>query len=177
MPRAARLACRESDIDPEFPVHMLERGVNHRQVPIPQSRLRYRGLERLHLSCLRVEPDDLHLRHVAEIDPAFLIDIDLETALGDLADTVLRYGILEHFAGSGIELPDELGIEIRVPHVPLRVEHFVMRRCIWPRQVVYRVDHLGGLACRPRQCLQGEFERVRRAQVDRAEIFGEPARS
>src|SRR5438128_8487556 len=109
---------------------MLERWVNHRQMPIPKSRLRYRRLKGLHLSCLWVESNDLHLRHVAEVNPPFLIDIDLETALGDLAETVLRNGILEHFAGFGIELPNELGIEIRIPHAALRVEHLVMRRCI-----------------------------------------------
>src|SRR5206468_12734316 len=109
---------------------MLERGVNHRQMAIPKIRLRYWGLERLHFFCLGVEPNDLHLRHVAEVNPPFLIQIDLETALSDLAQPVLWNAVLHHSAGFGIELSKKLGIKIRIPDVPLLITLLVMRRCI-----------------------------------------------
>jgi len=47
---------------------------------------------------------------------AMVIDIDLETAL-TMRPSVLRDRILHDLAGFGIELPDKLGIEIRIPHV------------------------------------------------------------
>src|SRR2546426_6789906 len=105
---------------------MLKRRVNHRQMAIAEIRFWYRGLEGLHFLCLWVQPNDLHLRHVAEVNPSFLINIDLQTALSDLSEPVLRNPILDHFAGFGIELSNKLRITIRIPDVPLPIKHLVM---------------------------------------------------
>ena len=89
--------------------------------------LRYGDFESLHFFGLRVEADDLHLRHVAVINPAFLIDIDLQAALGDLAKPGLWNAVLHDFAGFGIELPKKLRVEIGIPDVALRINHLVVR--------------------------------------------------
>ena len=117
---------------------------------IAKFRLPYWRFERLHFLCLWVEPDDLHLRHVAVVNPPFLINIDLETALSDLAEPILRNGVLHDLAGFRIELSDKLRIKIRIPDVAFRIEHFVMGRCVSSRQIVGRVDHLRGFAFGPR---------------------------
>src|SRR5712692_1382811 len=102
VPDAAHLAGRESDVEPQLAIHMLERGVNHRQMAIAETRLRYRGLEGFHPLRLWFEANDLHLRHVAEVDPPLVIDIDLETALSNETQPVLRDRILHDLAGFGI---------------------------------------------------------------------------
>src|SRR5256885_10781879 len=78
---------------------MLLCGIDHRQMAISKFGLRYGDFESLHFFGLRVEADDLHLRHVAVINPAFLIDIDLQAALGDLAKPGLWNAVLHDFAG------------------------------------------------------------------------------
>src|SRR5436190_24168212 len=123
MPGSARLSGCEGDIGPQFSVHMLKGGVNHRQMAVAKLRLLDRWPKGLHLFGFRIEPYDLHLGHVAEINPPFPIDIDLETTLSDLPETVLWHPILDHLAGFGIELPNKLGIEIRIPNVSLCIKH------------------------------------------------------
>src|SRR5262249_25635227 len=105
---------------------MLERGINHRQVTISQFGFRSRGLERFHLFRLRIEANDLHLRHVAEVDAPLLIDIDLEAALSNLSVTALGDAVLHRFTRFWIESPDELGIKVRIPEVSLCIEYLVV---------------------------------------------------
>src|SRR5262245_44224346 len=102
MPRAAGLPGSKADIGPGFPVHMLEGRVDHREMAVAKPRLRYRRFEGFHFLRLRIEPNDLHLRHVAEVNPPLFIDVDLETALSDLAQTILWNRVLDRFAGHGI---------------------------------------------------------------------------
>src|SRR6516162_1895700 len=127
MPRAARFAGCERDVRPQLAIDVLESWIDHRQMAVTKLRFGYGRLERLHLFCSGIEPDDLHLRHVAVVDPAFLIDIDLQTALSDLAEPILWNRILDDLAGLQIEFSEELGIKIGVPEVSLPIKHFVMR--------------------------------------------------
>src|SRR5207237_5183663 len=101
------------------------------------------------------------------------VDVDLQAALSNLAETRLRNRVFHNLARLQIELSDELGIEIRIPEIALPIEDLVMWRGIRSRQLIGRVDHLGPLALRPRQCLQWKFKSVRRTQVDRAEVLAE----
>src|SRR5439155_23667416 len=104
---------------------MLLCGIDHGQMTISKFGLRYGDFESLHFFGLRVEVNDLHLRHVAVINPSFLIDIDLQSTLGDLAKAGLWNAILYNFAGFGIELPKILRIEIGIADVSLRIKYLL----------------------------------------------------
>src|SRR5262249_432393 len=153
MPRTTCFTSCKGDVRPKLAVEMLEGRINHRQMTISELRLRYQGLEGFHLQGFWIEANDLHLRHIAEVDPSFLIDINLETALSNLSESVFWDRIFHNFTGCGIERANELRIEVRVPDVALRIKHLVVWRCVRPRQVVHRVDHLRRFAFRARQCL------------------------
>ena len=94
---------------------------------IAERRLRHRQLVDVEFLGLRVEPGKRHLKHVAEVETPFLVDVDLEAALRRLEPTALWDDVVDDLACLEIQLPDELGIEIRVPQVPLRVEDRVVR--------------------------------------------------
>jgi len=78
-------------------------------VAVPKIRLRTGDL-RSRFSLSWVEPDDLHLRHIAEVNPPFFINVDLQTALSDLAERFVERGT-PLLAGFGIELPNDLELK------------------------------------------------------------------
>src|SRR2546427_12836104 len=103
MPSDACFPGGKGDIHPQEAIQMLLRGIDHRQVAVSKLGFRYGDLEGLHLFGLRIETRDLHLRHVAVVNPSFLIHIDLQTALSDLSEPSLWNAVLHNFAGFGIE--------------------------------------------------------------------------
>ena len=72
----------------------------------------------------------------------------------------------------GIEIAGELRGEIRVPDDAVLIDDHVMRLRFLPRQVVFRIDDVGGAALRARQRLELVVARLGLAQVD----LGEPIR-
>src|SRR5215472_15832191 len=114
---AACLTSSKGDIGPNFAVHVLKRRVNHGQMTISELRLRHRRLKGFHFTRRWIESNNLHLGHVAVVNPSFPIDIDLKTPLSDLTETVLGDGTRAHLARSSIQLPNKLRIEIGIREV------------------------------------------------------------
>ena len=145
---------RRLGLGPQFPVDVRMQGVDHgepRVALVPIGRQVDGDLSRL-----RVELGDLRLPHHRFPDVSILIHRDHEAA-GRKAG--LRHGnrIARDLAGLGVQLRDELVLEIGEPDVALFVEERVMGRGV-VGQIIGRDDGLSRFAGRPG--LRFQFDRA-----------------
>ena len=124
---------------------------------------------------LRIELHDRGLIHVAEPPIAVPVGAQPERALREVR-LVQRHRIFLDLAGLRIEPAEELLAEARVPGDAVLIEHDVVRRDGFAREVILGVDHARGAALGTRQHLQVERPlRLAAAEIDGAEKFGDVA--
>ena len=122
----------------------------------------------------RVEPREPALEHQGEPPIAVVVGLERQRA-GRESSAWQRIGEFRMGAGARIEPPD-IGLdEVRVPDEAVRIGAHVVRRDGLARQVVFGDDDMRRAAGRARQCLERIVPRSRCAQIDRGEIFADPA--